>query len=157
MNFRPTIAGDVIRLHVNPEVSNLDFANGVTIAGFRIPALSTRRAETEIELRDGQSFAIAGLMNNISQDARNQIPGLSSLPIIGLLFKNMSVRKERTELMVLVTPHLVRPLDPDEVPSLPTDPRIFLRPGGNGVGDAMQGGGGTVDGPPTPPRKGSGQ
>jgi pilus assembly protein CpaC len=158
LNFRPTIAGDVIRLKVRPEVSSLDFANGVTLAGFRIPALITRRAETEIELRDGQSFAIAGLMNNIAQDARNQIPGLGSLPIIGLLFKNMSTRKERTELMVLVTPHLVRPLDPDEVPSLPTDPRLFLRPGGNGVGDALQGGGGTMDGPPTPaaPRKGSG-
>ena len=159
LNFRPTIAGDVIRLRVRPEVSALDFANGVTIAGFRIPALITRRAETEIELRDGQSFAIAGLMNNISQDARNQIPGLGSLPIIGFLFKNMSVRKERTELMVLVTPHLVRPLDPDEVPSLPTDPRQFLRPGGSGVGDALQGGGGTVDAAPThplTPRKGSG-
>jgi pilus assembly protein CpaC len=160
LNFRPIIAGDVIRLKVRPEVSSLDFANGVTLAGFRIPALITRRAETDIELRDGQSFAIAGLMNNISQDARNQIPGLGSLPIIGYLFKNMSVRKERTELMVLVTPHLVRPLDPDEVPSLPTDPRMFLKPGGSGVGDALQGGGGTVDGPPTPaspPRKGSGK
>ena len=158
LNFRPTIAGDVIRLKVRPEVSSLDFANGVTLSGFRIPALITRRAETEIELRDGQSFAIAGLMNNISQDARNQIPVLASLPIIGNLFKNMSVRKERTELMVLVTPHLVRPLDPDEVPSLPTDPRQFLRPGGNGVGDALQGGGGTVDAPtyPPTPRKGSG-
>ncbi len=80
LNFRPTIAGDVIRLKVRPEVSSLDFANGVTLAGFRIPALITRRAETEIELRDGQSFAIAGLMNNISQDARNQIPLLGSLP-----------------------------------------------------------------------------
>lgn len=158
LNFRPTIAGDVIRLKVRPEVSSLDFANGVTLAGFRIPALITRRAETEIELRDGQSFAIAGLMNNISQDARNRIPVLASLPIIGNLFKNMSLRKERTELMVLVTPHLVRPLDPDEVPSLPTDPRQFLRPGGNGVGDALQGGGGTVDAPtyPPTPRKGSG-
>ena len=160
LNFRPTVAGDVIRLRVRPEVSTLDFANGVTIAGFRIPALTTRRAETEIELRDGQSFAIAGLMNNISQDARNQIPGLASLPVIGLLFKNMSVRRERTELMVLITPHLVRPLDPDEVPSLPTDPSRFIRPGGNGLGDALQGGGGTVDAPtnpPTPPKKGSGQ
>jgi pilus assembly protein CpaC len=157
LNFRPTIAGDVIRLKVRPEVSSLDFANGVTIAGFRIPGLITRRAETEIELRDGQSFAIAGLMNNIMQDSRNQIPGLGSIPILGLLFKNMSVRKERTELMVLVTPHLVRPLDPDEVPALPTDPRQFLRPGGNGVGDAMQGGGGTVDAPfPPTPRRGSG-
>ena len=159
LNFRPTIAGDVIRLKVRPEVSNLDFANGITLSGFRIPALTTRRAETDIELRDGQSFAIAGLMNNISQDARNQSPGLGSLPIIGYLFKNMSVRKERTELMVLVTPHLVRPLDPDEVPSLPTDPRMFLKPGGSGPGDALQGGGGMMDGPPTPgapTRKGSG-
>src|SRR5439155_6644702 len=95
LNFKPTIAGDVIRLHVRPEVSTLDFANGVTLAGFRIPALSTRRAETEIELRDGQSFAIAGLMNNVAQDARNQIPGLANLPIIGFLFKNMTNRKER--------------------------------------------------------------
>jgi pilus assembly protein CpaC len=159
LNFRPTIAGDTIRLKVRPEVSNLDFANGVTLSGFRIPALTTRRAETDIELRDGQSFAIAGLMNNVSQDARNQIPGLGSLPIIGFLFKNMSTRKERTELMVLVTPHLVRPLDPDEVPSLPTDPKMFLKPGGTGPGDALQGGGGMMDGPPTPgksPRKGSG-
>jgi len=148
LTFRPTVAGDVIRLKVKPEVSSLDFANGVTIAGFRIPALITRRAETDIELRDGQSFAIAGLMDNTSQDARNQIPGLGSLPIIGLLFKNMSTRKERTELMVLVTPHLVRPLDPDEVPSLPTNPNMFLKPGGSGVGDALQGGGGTIDPPP---------
>jgi pilus assembly protein CpaC len=161
LNFRPTVAGDVIRLKVRPEVSSLDFANGVTLAGFRIPALITRRAETEIELRDGQSFAIAGLMDNISQEARNQIPGLASLPIIGNLFKNISNRKDRTELMVLITPHLVRPLDPDEVPPLPTDPTRFLRPGGSGVGDALQGGGGTVDAPrvkqpPAPPKKGTG-
>ena len=71
LNFRPTIAGDVIRLKVRPEVSTLDFNNGITLAGFRIPALTTRRAETEVELRDGQSFAIAGLLNNMSQnDAR---------------------------------------------------------------------------------------
>jgi pilus assembly protein CpaC len=150
LTFRPTVAGDVIRLRVRPEVSSLDFANGVTLSGFRIPALTTRRAETEIELRDGQSFAIAGLMDNISQDARNQIPGLGSLPVLGLLFKNMSTRKERTELMVLVTPHLVRPLDPDEVPSLPTNPNMFLKPGG-GVGDALQGGGGAVDAPAAKP------
>jgi len=161
LNFRPTVAGDVIRLKVRPEVSSLDFANGVTLAGFRIPALITRRAETEIELRDGQSFAIAGLMDNISQEAKNQIPGLASLPIIGNLFKNISNRKDRTELMVLITPHLVRPLDPDEVPPLPTDPTRFLRPGGSGVGDALQGGGGTVDAPrvkqpPAPPKKGTG-
>ena len=68
LNFTPTIAGDMIRLKVGPEVSTLDFANGITLCGFRIPALTTRRAETEVELRDGQSFAIAGLLDNISQD-----------------------------------------------------------------------------------------
>src|SRR6185369_963470 len=87
LNFTPTIAGDTIRLKVRPEVSTLDFANGVVLGGFRIPALQTRRAETEIELRDGQSFAIAGLLNNISQDTRTAIPFLSSLPVIGFLFK----------------------------------------------------------------------
>ena len=68
LTFKPTIAGDVIRLKVRPEVSSLDFNNGITLSGFRIPALITRRAETDVELRDGQSFAIAGLLNNISQE-----------------------------------------------------------------------------------------
>lgn len=128
LNFKPTIAGDVIRLHVKPEVSTLDFNNGVTISGFRIPALTTRRAETEVELRDGQSFAIAGLLNNTSQLVGQQIPWLSAIPIIGNLFKSKSDRAERTELMVLITPRLVRALDPDEVPPLPTTPRDFLPP-----------------------------
>ena len=76
LNFRPTIAGDIIRLKVRPEVSTLDFNNGVTLSGFRIPALTTRRAETDVELRDGQSFAIAGLLNNISQtdDVGDSVP-----------------------------------------------------------------------------------
>ena len=68
LNFKPTIAGDLIRLHVRPEVSSLDFNNGILLEGFRIPALTTRRAETEVELRDGQSFAIAGLINNEAQN-----------------------------------------------------------------------------------------
>jgi pilus assembly protein CpaC len=126
LSFRPTIAGDVIRLHVAPEVSSLDFNNGVTLNGFRIPALTTRRAETEIELRDGQSFAIAGLLNNVSQVTGQQIPWLASVPIIGNLFKSKRDSAERTELMVLITPRLVRALDPDEVPPLPTTPRDFL-------------------------------
>jgi pilus assembly protein CpaC len=128
LGFRPTIAGDVIRLKVKPEVSSLDFNNGITLSGFRIPALITRRAETDVELRDGQSFAIAGLLNNISQEDSSAIPVLSSLPIIGNLFKSRANRAERTELMVLITPRLVRPLDPDEVPPLPTNPRPFLPP-----------------------------
>src|SRR3954470_5006402 len=127
LNFVPTIAGDVIRLKVRPEVSALDFNNGITLQGFRIPALTTRRAETDVELRDGQSFAIAGLMNNISQNDAANTPFLSKIPIIGYLFKSNADRRERTELMVLVTPRLVRPLNPDEVPPLPTQPLRFLQ------------------------------
>jgi pilus assembly protein CpaC len=132
LNFRPTIAGDVIRLRVRPEVSTLDFNNGLTLSGFRIPALTTRRAETDVELRDGQSFAIGGLLNNLAQEDRSAIPILSKLPIIGSVFKSKAERRERTELMVLVTPRLVKPLDPDEVPPLPTLPKKFLPPPGYG-------------------------
>jgi pilus assembly protein CpaC len=153
LSFTPTIAGDIIRLKVKPEVSTLDFANGVSLGGFRVPALTTRRAETEVELRDGQSFAIAGLLNNVSQDTREAIPLLSSLPIIGNLFKSKAERMERTELLVLITPHLVRPLDPDEVPPLPTDPSKFF-PTDGAIGTELQGGGGTVDGPPVAPGAG---
>jgi len=144
LTFTPTIAGDVIRLKVRPEVSTLDFTNGITLSGFRIPALSTRRAETDVELRDGQSFAIAGLLDNLAQNDKAAIPFLSQIPIIGYLFKSKADRKEQTELMVLITPRLVRPLDPDEVPPLPTTPGLFL--GSEDVGGAMEGAG-TVDAP----------
>ncbi|MCC7178313.1 MAG: type II and III secretion system protein family protein [Acidobacteria bacterium] len=132
LTFRPTIAGDVIRLKLRPEVSSLDFNNGIILQGFRIPALNTRRAETDVELRDGQSFAIAGLMNNISQTDRQAVPILSKLPIIGTLFKSKAERAEQTELMVLITPRLVRALDPDEVPLLPTRPGEFIDPSEDG-------------------------
>ncbi|HKY20080.1 MAG TPA: type II and III secretion system protein family protein [Vicinamibacterales bacterium] len=145
LNFKPTIAGDMIRLKVRPEVSSLDFANGLSLGGFRVPALTTRRAETDVELRDGQSFAIAGLLNNLSQDDAAAIPILSKLPVIGALFKSKSRRAERTELMVLITPRLVRALNPDEVPPLPTRPGSFLP--AEDLGDQLQGGGGTVDAP----------
>lgn len=128
LTFRPTIAGDVIRLKLKPEVSTLDFTNGIVLQGFRIPALNTRRAETEVELRDGQSFAIAGLLNNLTQTDRQSIPLLSRLPIIGTLFKSRALRADQTELMVLVTPRLVRALDPDEVPAMPVRPGAFLNP-----------------------------
>ena len=152
LSFKPTIAGDVIRLKVKPEVSSLDFNNGLTLSGFRIPSLITRRAETDVELRDGQSFAIAGLMNNISQNDSAAIPLLSKLPIIGPLFKSNSKRAEQTELMVLITPRLVRPLEPDEVPPLPTDPKQFIERGGDGgaaagVSEQLDGGAGLVDAP----------
>jgi len=147
LNFTPTIAGDLIRLKVRPEVSELDFNNGITLEGFRIPALTTRRAETEVELRDGQSFAIAGLIDNTAQVDTAAIPLLSQLPIIGHLFKSKADRKERSELLVLITPRLVRALNPDEVPPLPTLPGRFLPPGDD-LGGRLDGGSGTVDGPP---------
>jgi len=159
LTFRPTIAGDAIRLKVKPEVSSLDFNNGITLSGFRIPALTTRRAETDVELRDGQSFAIAGLLDNISQNDTAAIPILSKLPVIGPLFKSTSRRAEQTELMVLITPRLVRALDPDEVPPLPTVPDPFIKkpttpgkkPVGGVGGESLEGGAGLVDAPlPTP-------
>jgi len=79
-----------------------------------------------VELRDGQSFAIAGLLNNLAQNDGANIPFLSQIPIIGYLFKSNAERLERSELMVLVTPRLVRPFNPDEVPPVPTDPTRFL-------------------------------
>ena len=121
LSFTPTIAGDMIRLKVSPEVSSLDFNNGITLSGFRIPALITRRATTDVELRDGQSFAIAGLLDSISQNSNADVPFLSAIPILGALFKSKAEQSEETELMVLITPRLVRPLEPDEVPPLPTD------------------------------------
>ena len=152
LNFTPTIAGDVIRLKVQPEVSSLDYANGITLSGFRIPALTTRRAATDVELRDGQTFAIAGLMDNISQTDSAALPILSRLPIIGSLFKSTSKRAEQTELMVLITPRLVRPLEPDEVPPLPTDSDQFIDKNADGkaaagVSDRLEGGAGLVDAP----------
>jgi pilus assembly protein CpaC len=155
LEFTPVIAGDVIRLKVRPEVSALDFNNGLTIAGFRIPALTSRWAQTEVELRDGQSFAIAGLLNNIGQEDRAAIPILSQLPIIGAIFKSKAQRDERTELMVLITPRLVRPLNPDEVPPLPT---IIKKEGGKGdTSSSIKGGAGLIDGPNEPHSSTSGR
>ena len=144
LTFTPTIAGDMIRLKVMPEVSTLDFANGVTLGGFRIPALTTRRAQTDVELRDGQSFAIAGLLDNQAQDDTSGIPLLSKLPIVGHLFRSKAERSQQTELMVLITPRLVRPLNPDEVPPLPTRFKSFVPQGGVGTG---MDGAGLVDAP----------
>jgi pilus assembly protein CpaC len=148
LTFTPTIAGDVIRLKVEPEVSSLDFNNGISLGGYRIPSLITRKAKTDVELRDGQSFAIAGLLHNITQENASGIPFLSSIPIIGALFRSKADQKEQTELMVIITPQLVRPLDPDEVPALPTMPTRFLK--GPGVGSQLEGGGGLIDAPAPP-------
>lgn len=142
LRFKPTITGEMIRLHVRPEVSALDFNNGITLSGFRIPSLTTRYAETDVELRDGQSFAIAGLLDNVVQNNNADVPVLSQIPIIGYLFRSKAAREEKTELMVLITPRLVRPLNPGEVPALPTS--IKGKSGGGGgtaFGDLIKGAG----------------
>jgi pilus assembly protein CpaC len=128
LNFRPTITGDQIRLKVKPEVSAIDFEKGITLSGFRVPALTTRRAETEVELKDGQSFAIAGLLNNVAQQTADRIPILGDLPIVGTLFRSRRTQKDQTELLVLITPKLVRPLEAGEEPPMPVDPKLFIQP-----------------------------
>ncbi|HSC27316.1 MAG TPA: pilus assembly protein N-terminal domain-containing protein [Vicinamibacterales bacterium] len=109
LNFTPTVlGGDLVHLKVRPEVSALDFANAITLEGFRIPALSTRRTETEVELRDGQTFAIAGLMNNTLTNSMSKIPGIGDIPILGLLFRSKAHQKNQTELVVMITPTIIR-------------------------------------------------
>jgi len=118
LNFRPTIAGDTIRLKVRPEVSTLDFPNGIVLSGFRIPALATRRAETDVELRDGQHLAIAGLLDNTMLKNVTKIPLLGDIPILGTFFRSSDSQQQRTELLVVVTPRLV--VASDSAPKLPT-------------------------------------
>ncbi len=114
---------NIIRLHVAPEVSTLDFTNAVSISGFVVPALSTRRAETEIELKDGQSFGIAGLVDRREQAQFSKIPGIGDIPVLGQLFRSKSVNRSNSELLVLVTPHIVDPLHKETVkPTGPTGP-----------------------------------
>lgn len=110
LQFTPVITPNGnIHLKVAPEVSTLDFANALTISGFTVPALSTRKAETEFELQDGQSFVIAGLMDNRVTDIYNKIPGLGDIPILGNFFRSKNVQKSNSELMVLCTVHRVSP------------------------------------------------
>jgi pilus assembly protein CpaC len=111
INFTPVITPrGTIRLQVAPEVSSLDFANGLTFQGFNIPALATRRVTTEIELENGQSFAIGGLLDNRTTEAWSKIPGLGNIPLLGKLFQTRTRSKNNSELLVLVTPELVRPI-----------------------------------------------
>jgi pilus assembly protein CpaC len=139
LKFTPVImpSGN-IHLKVVPEVSTLDFANGLTISGFNIPALSTRRADTEFELQDGQSFVIAGLMDNRVTNIYNKVPGLGDIPILGNFFKSKSTTKSNAELMVLCTVRRVSPSN--QAPAAPANPKPFLdknkfdgtKPSGNG-------------------------
>jgi len=125
LRFTPVIMPNGnIHLKVVPEVSTLDFANSLTISGFTVPALSTRRAETEFELQDGQSFVIAGLMDNRVTNLNNKIPGIGDIPVLGNLFKSKNYQKSNAELMVLCT---VRKVSPSaQPPAGPRYPAPFL-------------------------------
>jgi len=125
LQFTPVIMPNGnIHLKVAPEVSTLDFADALTISGFTVPALSTRKAETEFELQDGQSFVIAGLMDNRVTDIYNKIPGLGDIPILGNFFRSKSLQKSNSELMVLCTVHRISPST--EQPALPKNPKPFV-------------------------------
>ena len=119
LNFKPTIIDeDHIRLELEPEVSTIDFSNGVKFDGFLVPALKTRRAKTGVELRDGQSFALAGLLDNNEVHSLSKVPVLGDIPVLGSLFRSKSFQKNETELMFIVTAQLVKPTNPDDLPQL---------------------------------------
>ena len=127
LDFNATVTPQgSIDLKVAPEVSSLDFANAVTLQGFVIPALSQRRAETEVILKDGESFAIAGLIDNRVIETIAKVPGLGDLPILGKIFRSRSTQKSADELLVVVTPHFVKALTPEEKARLPVMQETFL-------------------------------
>jgi pilus assembly protein CpaC len=129
LTFTPTIMENgQIHLKVRPEVSALDYSNALTISGFTIPALSTRRVESEMDLNDGQSFAIAGLVDDRVTKILSKVPGIGDVPILGKLFQSTSFNKSKTELLVLVTPRIVKPLSPDQNPGGPQFPIPFMAP-----------------------------
>ncbi len=138
LNFTPTVdPTGLIHLKVRPEVSSLDFANALMIQGFLIPAISTRSAETEVDLREGESFAIAGLIDNRVSEVVSKIPGIGDIPVLGRLFRSRSTNKTNTELLVVITPRFVKPFAAGETVPLPAFPKEFLdgaRPGQPGTG-----------------------
>ncbi len=128
LHFLPFVTPrGTIRMTVTPEVSSLDYANGLTVDGFTVPGLDTRRVETEIELRNGQSFVIAGLLDNRLSQTIDKIPGLGDIPLVGKLFQSKVATRSHTELLVIVTPEIVRAIEPGETaPDIPM-PVAFLK------------------------------
>jgi len=128
LDFTANVGPDrVIRMHIAPEVSTLDFTQAITISGFTVPAISTRRAETEIELKDGQSFGIAGLLDNRATIQLSKLPGIGDIPILGNFFRSRSVNRSNSELLVLVTPRVVDPVQANTPSALPpANPVKFL-------------------------------
>ena len=127
LSFTPVITGNnTIRLHVKPEVSDLDYGHAVTLNGFTIPALATKRMETTIELGEGQSFVIAGLLDNRVTDSWAKIPGIGNIPVIGALFKSRNLNRTNSELIVTVTPEFTVPVAPGEAKPTIAMPKDFL-------------------------------
>ena len=121
LTFTPIVLNNgKISMQVAPEVSELDFENAIELQGFRIPSITTRRVSTTIELADGQSFAIAGLIKEEMRETIRKFPLLGDVPVLGALFRSSSYQKRDTELVVIVTPHLVKPIDMKKQ-TLPTD------------------------------------
>jgi pilus assembly protein CpaC len=129
LTFIPTITPrGTIHLQVAPEVSALDFTNGLSVSGFNVPALTTRKLNTQVELSEGQSFAIGGLLDNRATDTFEKIPFIGDVPILGKLFQSKSVAKTNTELIVIVTPELVRPIRAGQILPALKFPGPFLEP-----------------------------
>ena len=125
LNFTPTVIDEnTIHLKLASEVSDVDPARGVTIGGFFVPGLTSRQSETTVRLGDGQSFAIAGLLSNRIRSQIDKVPLLGDLPILGMLFRSVDYRRDESELLVVITAKLVKPLAPHEVPALPTDDEL---------------------------------
>jgi pilus assembly protein CpaC len=121
LSYTPTVLSNGrISMRVRPEVSELSSQGAITVNGFQVPALTVRRTETTVELGSGQSMMIAGLMSNNAQSTLKKLPGAGDLPIVGALFKSTSFRKGETELVIVVTPYLVKPVNANEI-KLPTD------------------------------------
>ncbi|TNE36549.1 MAG: type II and III secretion system protein family protein [Alphaproteobacteria bacterium] len=118
--FTPTVLGDNISLIVEPEVSQLDFQSSIELGGYRVPGLTTRRAKTSVEMKNGQSFAIAGLLQSEFTDKVSQIPGIGDVPILGALARSAEFERNETELVIIITPHFVKPVNPKDL-KLPTD------------------------------------
>jgi len=123
--FTPTVLGNgLINLKIEPEVSQLDPSNVIQIGGLSVPSLIVRRANTTIELRDGQSFAMAGLLQNIGSTNQQQLPWLGDVPVLGALFRSAQYQKKETDLAIIVTPHIVRPTRPGDTVRVPTDSSV---------------------------------
>ena len=129
LSFLPVVTlNGTIRMHVAPEVSTIDLSNGILLNGFSIPALSTRKMETDVELREGQSFVIAGLLDNRVTESLSHIPGLANLPILGTFFRSHETTKSKTELVIMVTPTMAYPLPEGAAAPVPAMPEPFLPP-----------------------------